>query len=274
MVSMSNLASSNVNFKNHIALTSCQNIYEICMPLFTHTAINYFTHFRIFKDGKRVHLTSNSYWVEYYFERKLFEYPYMGKSFENHTSGYYFWDSNPEDPLVIAGRDYAQIDHRFTIINKKCDYTDFFGFGALPKNGWILNFYLNNLNFLNNFILYFLDKSHFIMQKYLESPIILPESIVPENHLKIVSLVHTDDLLPNLKFKKIFISNLNVYLSQREYEIIYYLRKSYSCKYIAKFLKLSPRTVETYIDKIKTKLRCRTKIEIMKCIEEISQFMN
>lgn len=56
---------------------------------------------------------------------------------------------------------------------------------------------------------------------------------------------------------------LDIKLSKRQSECLYYLLRGKSAVAIAKILKLSPKTVEYYIDEIKNKMRCRNKAELI-----------
>jgi DNA-binding CsgD family transcriptional regulator len=55
----------------------------------------------------------------------------------------------------------------------------------------------------------------------------------------------------------------NVYLTQRELDCLLALLEGKSAKQIARDLALSPRTVEFYVHKIKTKFNCRTILELI-----------
>jgi DNA-binding CsgD family transcriptional regulator len=58
-------------------------------------------------------------------------------------------------------------------------------------------------------------------------------------------------------------------LSPREMECLFYLLRGKSNKQIAVVLDLSPRTVESYIDQVKAKMRCNTRSELIeKAIHE------
>jgi DNA-binding CsgD family transcriptional regulator len=52
-------------------------------------------------------------------------------------------------------------------------------------------------------------------------------------------------------------------LSERESLCVYHLCKGYTMKEIAKMVGLSPKTVETYIDRAKQKLHCQNKAELI-----------
>lgn len=54
-----------------------------------------------------------------------------------------------------------------------------------------------------------------------------------------------------------------IVLSDRECEVLYYLIKGKTAKETAKNLQISPRTVEKYIEQLKSKTRSRRKLEIL-----------
>ena len=53
------------------------------------------------------------------------------------------------------------------------------------------------------------------------------------------------------------------YLTKREKEVLKYVVLGYTAKRIGKTLHISFRTVEGYVDKLKLKLRCDTKSELI-----------
>lgn len=58
-------------------------------------------------------------------------------------------------------------------------------------------------------------------------------------------------------------SPTNETLSERESLCVFHLCKGYTMKETAKVMGLSPKTVETYIDRAKQKFKCRNKAELI-----------
>jgi len=81
--------------------------------------------------------------------------------------------------------------------------------------------------------------------------------------------------LPKAKAKKYSLGDKfpELYLSQREAECMLQMLRGKSMEGIAKYIKLSPRTVEYYIKNIKKKLGCRTKFELIELVID-SDFLN
>jgi DNA-binding CsgD family transcriptional regulator len=59
------------------------------------------------------------------------------------------------------------------------------------------------------------------------------------------------------------VSHDNETLSERESLCIFHLCKGFTMKEIAKIIGLSPKTVETYIDRAKQKFKCKNKAELI-----------
>ena len=59
-----------------------------------------------------------------------------------------------------------------------------------------------------------------------------------------------------------------MYLTHREAGCLYYIYKGYTMKATARTLNLSHRTVEFYFKRVKRKLRCNSRNEIMILLQE------
>jgi DNA-binding CsgD family transcriptional regulator len=70
---------------------------------------------------------------------------------------------------------------------------------------------------------------------------------------------------PDKENKKYFLGlkHQNIYFTCREADVMIQLLQGKTLSATAKFLKLSPRTIEFYVKNMKTKLRCRTKSELI-----------
>ncbi len=74
----------------------------------------------------------------------------------------------------------------------------------------------------------------------------------------------------NLEYLNNIVNELK--LSQREYECSYYFAKGKSIREIGKLLKLSPRTVESYLDNVKLKLNCPSKAQLQTVLSTTKLF--
>lgn len=60
----------------------------------------------------------------------------------------------------------------------------------------------------------------------------------------------------------------NIYFTRREAQTSFHLLKGHTIVDTAKQMKLSPRTVEFYVKNMKTKVRCKSKRELLKIIKQ------
>jgi len=93
------------------------------------------------------------------------------------------------------------------------------------------------------------------------------------------SLTHIAELgllIPNIQLSKTLGNEIdNVYLSKRQLDCAKLLLQGNKIKEIADRLNLSPRTIETYLDNMKAKLKCRNKIDLtIKLFEHMKKYGN
>jgi len=86
----------------------------------------------------------------------------------------------------------------------------------------------------------------------------LPAALLQISQLGLLTATHamTNTVLPT-------VNQNNDFLSERERLCLFHLCKGYTMKEIAKIIGLSPKTIETYIDRAKQKLNCQNKAELI-----------
>lgn len=140
----------------------------------------------------------------------------------------------------------------------------FFFFGANRDNTKILEDYINYPDVFSHFIHFFKEK----MAPFLKMQ---PKNCI---QLNINPLMNIGDNLSINMVKKFFHEteitkfNLgnrfrNAQLSKRELECLYHIIHGQTTKEIAKTLQLSPRTIESFIEKIKTKTGLSRKSDLV-----------
>lgn len=270
--------------RNHIFLTSASDIDTILTPL-KRFGITHFTYMANYLDGKQVYLSNHAQWVEDYYRLNL----YKSSSFEanpvNYQNGYSIWQPDAATEVLTHGRQYFDSDNGITIIQKNNACCEFYFFSASVSNRSIINFYINNLDILDNFINYFKLSARDIIKKAENNKIYLSNhyTSLGKDTANAALNVYTD-------LRQAFLSEVNsqsavmhsvgqginqlgnFVLSKRQAQCLQYLLEGKSAKQTANMLNLSTRTIEFYLDNMKKKMNCRTKLElagkVMKIVEQ------
>ncbi|MBS0351747.1 MAG: helix-turn-helix transcriptional regulator [Proteobacteria bacterium] len=260
-----------VNFNNHVTFKSGNEVYQICRPFLETFQFKHFTFCRKYFNGSRAILTTTTetlydlylnkeyiFSKEYSQERNTLFDVLIGKN-----AGYYFQseviDHIPQKlfnlkKLSIQQAQYERkrqnIIDRFSLVIKNEQYYEFFIFFIAP-NSVAKYLLINNLEVFHHFRLYFLDKAQKLIadaenNKFLQSLNLTYNNtvIIPNNMGK---------LLEEMKINRFYINGSKNYLTRQEMICATYLTHAYTAKQIAKTMHISPRTVETYIEKIREK---------------------
>ncbi|HFR4758042.1 TPA: LuxR family transcriptional regulator, partial [Legionella pneumophila] len=152
--------SSNVlrHMENHLALTTCEDIKNIMQPLLIKHGMTVFNYYRIYFDSTVIRLSTDQKWTEHYFKMNYLETLTIPESYLKKTLNYYLWLTD-DCPLMLQdaainfdmanGISIAKINH---------DSIEYFCFASTRDNTSIVNnFYLNNLDVLEQYSLYFKD---------------------------------------------------------------------------------------------------------------------
>lgn len=248
-----------------LAVTATKFIKEICLPLQKVGLIN-FMHDITFGHGQISMLVSDQNVFLFYYQNKI---PMLCTDDSGRTlsPGIYLNKILEEQhrecsilmPLMVRvgehfGQNFGKNSLHIVVRENECQhlYSLFF---ELEENDF-LHWIVNNGSFLNDFIE---DYNH------VANDIIL-EAKHPENR---IILPNSPDFLTN-KSKKIDrvivfhkTTNMPVHLSRQQSKCLTLLLKGNSAKEIAKQMKLSHRTVEHYLERIRTILGCSSNKEMI-----------
>lgn len=253
---------------NHITYTSGNDIAEISKPL-NKLGITSFNYVRTYNDGSQVNLSNIPAWLEYFYKKEFFHLGAFERHPSNYQSGYALWPQLSGQKIFFDARTYFNIDNGITIIEKQLDSCEFYYFGTTINNTGIINFYLNNINLLKRFILYFKDRASSIIKKANNNRIILPKHF--EQHMSssknetYVLESFKNEFLRETSIKKLRLTgNLEgELLTNKQLSWITHLVEGRTAKEIAKILGISHRTVEGHITKLKIRFNCHTKNELI-----------
>lgn len=250
----------------NFSLHSILQVKSICQPFLDKFEIVFFDFTRVYKNGTETILTSYPELIQSLYGLGLYILPanvgFLGKT-KNVLLLSSAIDNGINFELLNHVRESFAVDHILNIVEKKSDYLDCYSFGAHSKDDKMVNFYLNNMDILEKFILYFKSVASPLIKKADHSRMTLPTLLKPfyKEVLTYSDINATDTLnfisnmVSHVKLE-LCIDKKIVKLSRRETECIIYLTSGLSIKEVARKLLLSPRTVETYIGNVKNKLKC------------------
>lgn len=237
----------------HFYLTSSADILDICQPLVSCFNISYFNYVAI-KNKKIITLSTNPEWQKCFFDNKLYKDMGVLKKEKLHKGSYILWSEfNNPDQAIIVGREDFNIDNGLTIMLDSNNTTEYYYFGTSRENMGINNFYVHNIDLFHRFIVYFKDKAIKILNEAEKFKLSLDMSGVNKDQL-ISYTSNINIFLNKVKPRRVFLQELNQYLTLREVQCLYFISIGLSSKAIANKLNLSSRTVETYVEKLKFKL--------------------
>lgn len=214
--------------------------------------IEHFNYIKVYNDGRYLHLVDDEQWAEYYVSNIYTCSPtaiQMAFSGVNH----FLWPQNHSDFLLKSAWDYNMaFGYTITIFSDQC--YESFSFMTNPENPEILNVYLQNARSLERFVYYFLEKTRSLIQegeKYLAhfQALGFDFSLIQKPNQNILDLPFIHE-------------NREVRLSQKEKECLGLFSKGYGMKDIGRQLQISHRTVESYIQNIKTKFDVHYKADL------------
>lgn len=241
--------------KKHISLFCADAVKNICNPLFEYAPLHYFHHAKLYDNGLLSILVTHPEFHKHFWDKK-----YNESLFPNYKPGIFFNESYANSALKDA-RDFFDIDNMLMIIKRFKGYFEVFGFGGKAGSTETLQFYLKNPDALERFTHYFNHVGSKLIKK-AEKNLILSEGYKPlfinqEKESDILERAHGNTVI----------------LSKRERECLILLSKGKSMKKIADELLLSPRTIEHYVENIKTKFGVRTKDDLLEKFTSLNTFL-
>lgn len=242
---------------------------KLSTPLFDNTKVTNFSYLRFNKDGTILNLTTEEKWIQFRFEQKI-KYRILFKDHltdANYAIPYtYLWPKNTEDVLLRALYQY-NIWNGCNIYITHGDYIEVYSFASSTENENMQNFYINNLDLLRHFILFFKEAIDNTFEIHLKKNLISTDLKLPaSNSAKSdKSLTTYDNLYDRIKVKRVHLTQ-HFYLTKSELSCCAYLMRGDNIKTIAQKTKLSPRTVESHINNAKLKANCSTKAKLIDII--------
>jgi len=253
-------------------------IKKITKPLHEYFGVKYFTYHKVDKEGNYTVLLDRPDWAEHYVGEKFYLNDPFLRNFSVYESGLHLFDNHRDEQFLEklwnSAKNVLDCDYSITLVEKNENGAEFFGFTG-PKQGSMLPLLsIHHPHVFSFFAKHFKQETASLLQKIDE------KNFLPA--LKGDDFFNPDPITPFSKktVLKQFLTDLNLQhlpemaesLSTREKECLNILLDGKTAKQIGYLLGLSPRTIESYLDNIKSKLQCWTKAELVDFAKELKNF--
>lgn len=150
----------------------------------------------------------------------------------------------------------------------------FFFFGTDRNNQSVLDYYINYPNVFEHFVFYF--KEHLAPFLKIEENKCIKLSINPLTGEKNNSKQIMDEFYHQTKISKFYLGEnfKNINLTKREADCLFHLIHGQTTKEIARSLNLSPRTIESFINRLKSKTGISNKSLLSQKLFTVGSYLN
>jgi DNA-binding CsgD family transcriptional regulator len=268
---------------SHPALSGSTALMDYCGHFLKKNNLNYFQVIRVNQDGSTVVLTNRAEFTRFCIQHAIksnvpLVYSSVNKEVVNASSYYFLWEPNLPIAPVAMVRNEFNMANGLTFVERFPTHYYMFAFAAPTENLAVLDFYLNNMDVIKSFIHGFKDQQQQLLKTVEKTPLILPAPLWDKN---LENMLLNDSIMDNSQdklkdestsWRKIPVSfnGHDSYLTAQEYECIRLLPLGLSAKNIGRKLNISFRTVEKYFERIKARIGCSSKQELISLLTSIN----
>lgn len=265
------------SIENNPSITQTREVFEVCNSLFKKTDIDYFAYTRIFSNKTYFALSSNPGWVKNFYYNQYPSGGYNGKPIQ---SGTYFTQNicniGCTKKMIEDMQEKYHLWNPIFFVKVYDHYWDVFIF-SMPRVPYdSINFYLHNLDVLENFNTYFKEQAETIISRACKDKIIIPKQFhetfaIHENKLP----QKINICLPNYYQQNalLYINQMTkTKLTDQEIKCLNLLMIGQTYKMIGQTLGRSHRTIETHINNLKNKLNVQTKAQLISLAFQACKF--
>ena len=247
---------SSIQLKNHPFVTSSNDIAEICKPL-EKIGIDNFIYVRHYNDNKYSFLSNTARWNAHFLENfyKL-----------RYKETYLFQECVQQDMLLsthtypnnLAFTEANQImglQHGFVISRQNLHFKEVIYFASKDSEPSIFNCYLYKRDLIHQFLDYFKERAHAIIQQSEKLRLDTPQAYL-DYKLAMLNSSQLSSAKEQEFLKEISYKRNDHKLTARETECFYWLVQGKSADEIGIIIGISGRTVEKYIENMKIKFNC------------------
>lgn len=246
------------------------SVSEMVYPFIDELKITFFSHVRVWHTGVFKSLMTETNLSRFYMEHK---YPIRFSLGNNIilNSGCYLLKNLPnlssQQELNVT-RDKFNLDHLIYLVDKQPKWDDLFILATTPENGVFVNLVFNNLDFIKQGLHRYKYYARELLKK--APGMSYPSHYFMEQEKQYQYKLQMDR---NILHKILLpLNDMEVSISKQEYHCLGFLIQNRSVKEIAQLMNLSPRTVETYLNNLKSKLHCQNNSELIQFIHKLYLF--
>lgn len=255
--------------REHTFYKYADQVRDICHDLLVSTPVNLFCIGRAYDNGDYNAVMTDKIWA-YNYLKNDFQQLGAEHQFASQGRSCFQWNLTlvkancPKTKALLETCERFKHGSGLIVVEKHADYKEICFITTNYDPYQNDPFVIENITFLKRFILYF--KEQLYQNKKLSAAYAKTYSnAITDKPLSIEQKTVQIDL----PIKKYYLSGpfLNLPFSQREAECLKYLHLGKSSKEIGRLLKLSPRTIESYVNNIKQKTNCQTLTELLNKLE-------
>ena len=230
------------------------NTLDICRPFFNKSGLNAFSYSRVFKDASRCELWSDAAAFQHTFHKARHIVGAYTPQYFQKNERYSFLEKKIETyPHDLRDRYIDQLADQckyfnhgncFSIINHQDQFCEYFLFYSSTKDKAAINFYLNHLDELEAFCKYFLQAAKHLISEADKYRIPTP--------------------IPYAKAERSEQETFAERMTSREKDVARLLITGATIKDVGIALSISPRTVESHVENMKSKFGCSRKSILVK----------
>jgi len=249
-------------------------ILSTCSGVFDFFGFNQFYYVKITDQGYFSTIDSHAAFAEYWTSEKCYlNYPYYRhpKFYKEGLSVIQNVENKNLRAFLDPLRNMFNFQSWIRVINKLPDGMEEFGFSSCSIfNNFQCSQILNEIGLLRAFLKIFKIENKNLFSKIEDRQINIAELIGPDFYKNDMPII------PQSVGKKALLEKLGIEigppLTLREVEIAKLLLAGYSARKIASQVYLSKRTVEHAIERLKEKLSCQSKSELVQKARELEHF--
>ncbi|CAM3010599.1 transcription regulator protein, response regulator containing CheY-like receiver domain and HTH DNA-binding domain [Legionella steigerwaltii] len=241
-------------------------VNQICNDLFKEIGINHFSYVEISNQGNLIWLGSDSNYFEKCINQQLVKSAPTSILKTYPKTGFYLIDVYQDEYKqyslpVFQLLNHFDYGHSFRILEIADNCTiKLYSFDAPLGKQDINHIYLNNLNVLKKFNLYFENKITFIRNKLNQNP--FQENRDPEFANLWDLTLKQNNFIEQTFPASFYLSESKIQITPREKEVLFWYIKGKTSDETAKILNVSRRTIERHFENLREKFGCFSKSQI------------